>query len=83
MENKEPRVFKTLVHKETGEYWKICHSDSTDSYFTSKVECPEIVLDGIIHVEEILFQVDLDNLDYEEVVVLKKSEYERLKGENK
>lgn len=75
MENKEPKIFKTLVHKETGEYIGCGTLGGLD-----QVEIPHIRdIDVVIEDIEYKYDVDLTGCELKEVVVLTKEEYEMLK----
>lgn len=70
MENKEPKVFKTLVHKETGDYKNVFGQNNPELH-NVKMSKRSI---------EHWACEQLDDYELKEVVVIDRSEYERLKG---
>lgn len=77
MENKEPRIFKTLVHKETGEFSGFTELGELGVLFNPKLYSCKMTIGTLEH----WYQQPLSGYNLKEVVVITREEYERLKGE--
>lgn len=97
MENKELRIFKILIHKQSGHYgnvnqWgsisesafpQLHHHRETLEHLRSEAKKMQTLMPVVTFDHSLVSDIFKDDYILEEFVLIPKAEYERLKGENK